>query len=167
MSLQPYQKASDEIRRQSESPGKFLKNTALTIGGLGASSQILKQITPFFNKFIPKDIAIKGLTKINPTLGKFIQGSVKQGYPMEDVLEFVKSKVTNDEEENEEVESKAALQSPEMQQPTIKQMLKDPNIPFAGNQAQQPQPMQQEQQMGPGQQALMAAIQKLQQARGG
>ncbi len=68
-------------------------------------------------------------------------------------------------------QSKAALQSPEMQEPQgIKQMMQDPNIPFSGQQAkgQQAQPMQQQgQQVGPGQQALMQAIQKLQQARGG
>jgi hypothetical protein len=98
---QPYQEASEEYQRQSSQPAKTLK-TAANIGiGIATGSTLLSRAIPFLSKFIPQSMALKGLSKINPTLGKFISSSENQGFDQNEILDFVKDKVnetTNQEE---------------------------------------------------------------------
>lgn len=90
---QPYQEASQEFQRQSTAPTRNLK-TAANIGvGLATGSTLLNRAVPFFSKFIPQGMALKGLSKINPMLGKFISASENQGFEPQEVLDFVEEKV--------------------------------------------------------------------------
>jgi len=94
MNLQPYQEASEEFVRQSKAPFKFARDVATTATGIGAGSAVIKRVLPFLNKFIPQDMAIKGISKINPTLGKFISTSINQGHAVDDVFSYIKNKAT-------------------------------------------------------------------------
>lgn len=98
--MQPYQEATEEVRRQSEAPSKFIKKAASTglaiTGGtalaLKGGSVIASRILSLLDKRVPRELAIKGLERINPTLGKFIKTSVNQGRDVEDVMDFISEK---------------------------------------------------------------------------
>lgn len=99
--MQPYQEASEQILRQSDEPGKFLKETAKAgakIAGIAGGGAILNRVAPFLNKLIPNDLAAKGLSKIDPRFGKFINGAVKEGQSLDDVMDFIRQKVSPEEE---------------------------------------------------------------------
>ncbi len=58
--------------------------------GAGMASRIL----PFINEFIPADLAIKGISKISPSIGSFLKEGQKAGLDIEKGLQFVKDKLT-------------------------------------------------------------------------
>lgn len=99
MTAQPYQKASEEIQRQQKLPGEVLKNVASAGATIAGGGAILGRIAPFLNRMIPADLAIKGLTKINPQLGKFIGGAMAAGYTAENALDIVREKTGEEEPE--------------------------------------------------------------------
>lgn len=89
---QPYQEATEAIKRQGEAPGQLVKGAAQAALGVAGGGAVLNRIVPFLSSFVPQDLAIKGISKINPTLGKFVQGSLNQGKSMEEVTDFLKEK---------------------------------------------------------------------------
>lgn len=96
--MQPYQEASEEILRQSKQPGKILSNLATTAAGLTGGGAVLNRVLPLLDRFIPADIAVKGLNKIDNRLGKFIKGALEQGHPVEEVMSFIKEKSSTQQE---------------------------------------------------------------------
>ncbi len=97
MNLQPYQKADLETARKAKSPSDALKIGASVAGSI-YGGKVLTKILPFLNNFIPQDLAVKGLSKVDPRIGNFINKAVNNGQSVEDVLNFVKGKMPNDQE---------------------------------------------------------------------
>ncbi len=115
MTLQPYQEASEEIIRQSAAPFKFAGQAASLGTAVVGSGAILNKVLPFLNSYIPKNLAMKGISKINPILGKFIQSSEKQGHSMDDILDFIKQKAgTGEQQKPPEQQNIISQYSPEL-----------------------------------------------------
>ncbi len=111
--MQPYQEASQEIRRQGETPLKALKtlgSVAGTAATFGAGAAIAKRVLPFLSPYISEDLAIKGLSKIDPRFGNFINTAKTHGTPFEEIKEFIKQKATGGEEQEEEPFKKAEVE---------------------------------------------------------
>lgn len=103
---QPHQEASQEFQRQSTVPSRSLK-TAANIGlGVATGSTILNRALPFFSKFIPQNIALKGLSRVNPTMGKFISASEEQGFDPQEIYDFMENKLKEGIGQQEETEAK-------------------------------------------------------------
>lgn len=110
--MQPYQRASEEIRNQGEIPVNALKNagkiaaTAATAyaGGRAASSgrAILSKAMNFLSPYIPQEIAKKGLDKIDPRFGKFIKKAEENGWDFDEISDFIKQKAQGDEGEEQQ-----------------------------------------------------------------
>lgn len=94
--MNPYERTAEEMKRQSEGPKRFAK-TALGIGsavaGAASFSNVLSRAAPFLSQYIPEDLAIKGLSKINPKLGKFVQDAMNSGYDFNEVKNFIGEQV--------------------------------------------------------------------------
>lgn len=87
--LPPYQTADEETRRQAGTPIK----TATTIATSSiAGGAAFKKIMPFLNKLIPGELMRKGLSKVNPDIGKFINTALNNGYGLEDIRNFMSEK---------------------------------------------------------------------------
>lgn len=89
--MQPYQEASEEVQRQGDLPIKAAAN----IGGLIVGGIALKgagRVLPFLSKYIPSNLTIKGLEKVDPRYGKFIQKALKEGTPMDEIKDFIREK---------------------------------------------------------------------------
>ncbi len=178
MNLRP-----DEIANQSRMQKAFEQNralkktgtTALSIAASIGGGVLGSRILPFLNEFIPAETAIKGISQVSPKLGKFLQNGMNQGLSLRDGLDFIKNKIIPPQtpEETVNTESNVTPQNPmdtSLQQPTkklspIEQLLGAPQSNSPQSQAAL-QPQQGSGQQGSGQQALMAILQKLQQARG-
>lgn len=117
--MQPYQEASREIQRQGEAPITALK----TAGAIAGSGLALKRVLPFLSKYIPQDFAIKGLSKVDPRFGAFINKALSEGEGIDEVKDFIKSKVAPEEEEDPEA---AQAQNPKDQRNIIEQY--DPEL---------------------------------------
>jgi hypothetical protein len=92
--MQPYQEASEESSRQSYRPFQ----AASTLAGSALKVGIGGRIMSFLNKYIPPDLAAKGLSKIDPRLGKFINLGQEAGYSFDDIADYTKQKIAGQEE---------------------------------------------------------------------
>ena len=96
MNLRPDEQASlSRIEREKDKDKYLKKGAGLALGagtaalGLGATSRIL----PFLNEFIPADLAIKGISKISPEVGKFLKKGQSIGLDIKEGLNFIKEKM--------------------------------------------------------------------------
>jgi hypothetical protein len=206
--MQPYQEASEEIQRQGLAPHRALKQGAAIATSAVTGGLALNKVIPFLSKHIPQDLAMKGLSKIDPRFGKFISGALSSGHGWDEISNFIKEE-TGAKEEKQPPEKRGVIAqySPELAnymkeqidkgitplnagveayrkkefKDAIMKMSKDHKAQwtdiveaeYGGSQQALPQqqtqgqPQQQQGQPGGGQQALMAMLQKINQARGG
>jgi hypothetical protein len=113
--MQPYQEATQEIKRQGELPLDLAKKGVSMAAGAATAyfgSSAVSKVLPFLSKYVPQDIAIKALNKINPGYGKFINKALEAGQTFEDVQEFIGNKI----QEGKPKEDKNVIQqySPEL-----------------------------------------------------
>jgi hypothetical protein len=83
--MQPYQEASEEFSKQSSRPFQAAAAIAVPIAKAG----IGKRVASFLSKYIPQDLSIKGLSKIDPRLGKFAELSMEAGHSFDEVKDFI------------------------------------------------------------------------------
>lgn len=123
--MEYYQKASEALRQGEEYPLQLLKNAGLTALGGGAASfgsKALSKLVPavgaLINQYVPENLSISGLNKIDPRFGKFIQGAIKEGYSYEDLREFIGDKINKSQSSEPAKQNKNIIEqySPELHQ---------------------------------------------------
>lgn len=200
-------------RAEIERDSRFRRSVSGSLGtaaavGAGAS---LSHITPFLNKFIPVDLAMKGLSKVSPKLADFLKRGQSMGLDVKEGLDYIKDGITQGEKSTTAKQDRNIIEqeSPELHQfldqeikkgrnpieaaalaqydkrfkQIIQKLTKTHNTPWSSiiesvygtgemaqpSQQQTPmdQPMQGQQQMGPGMQAISAVLNKINQRLGG
>lgn len=99
--MQPYQKATENIRSGNEYPVQLLKNLGLSAAGGGAAklgynatSKLIPVIGSLINKFIPENLSKAGLSKVDSRFGKFIDGAINEGgYSYDEIRKFLEEKL--------------------------------------------------------------------------
>ncbi len=90
--MQPYQAATEEIGRQGELPLDIAKN-ASSIAGTAASAYFggtaATKVLALVNKYVPQDLMVKGLSKIDPRYGKFINKALSAGKSIDEVRDYI------------------------------------------------------------------------------
>ena len=87
--------AEAEIER-SKQLGQNVKagvKTAIGIGTTLATGGIAGRIMPFLSEFIPTDLAVKGISKISPELGKMLNEGMASGLNIKEGLSALKDKI--------------------------------------------------------------------------
>jgi len=95
--VNPYEKTSEEMKRQSEGPKRFTKaagSLAGTVAGAAAFAPMLARAAPFLSKYIPENLAVKGLSSISPAFGKFVSDGLERGYSFDQVKDFIGNQVS-------------------------------------------------------------------------
>lgn len=116
--MDTFEKAATEMKRQSESPKRFFQG-AVGIGtSLGAASfaPLLARAAPFLSEYIPQELAIKGLSKINPKFGQFIKKSMDSGYDFSEIKNFLGEQISESQEKTKESRNIIEQESPELHQ---------------------------------------------------
>ncbi len=113
--MQPYQRAGEETRRQSEAPLRLAK-TGLSVAGSVAGTAALGRVMPLLNELIPQSLAIKGLSKIDPRFGKFINTVLDNGGSFDEAKEFIKGKAESSQQKAPDQRSIIEQYSPELNQ---------------------------------------------------
>lgn len=107
--MQPYQRANEEQIRQRDAPINALKQVGSAAASLGTAyaggavaSSLAEKVLPMLSKYIPQDLAMKGLNKIDPRLGKFVQKAMDNGESFDDAKAFIEEKAAPAAQEKKE-----------------------------------------------------------------
>ena len=100
--MQPYQQASKAVKKQGELPFKIAGLAATAATTAVAGGAVGARVLPFLSSLIPEDLMIKGLSKIDPRFGKFVNKALKNGGSIEEVRDFIKDKMSGGEEKKKD-----------------------------------------------------------------
>jgi len=117
--MQPYQEATQEIQRQGELPfkiGKTAANIAASAAGAYYGGELISKVAPWLSKYIPVDLMKKGLSKVHPGFGKFIDKSLAAGQTADKIKEFIGQKMEESQTKNKENRNIIEQESPELHQ---------------------------------------------------
>ncbi len=117
------QKAAESLRSGEEYPLKLLQNAGLTALGGGAASvgskalgKLVPAIGALINNYVPENLAVKGLSKIDPRLGKFVQGALEEGYSFDELRNFMGEKIEKTQKPEKQNKNIIEQESPELHQ---------------------------------------------------
>lgn len=81
-----------EIERDQRFRSNVAKGvgTAATLAVGGATARIM----PFLSKFIPADLAMKGLSKVSPKMADFLKKGQAMGLNIEEGLDYIRGSIT-------------------------------------------------------------------------
>ncbi len=97
----------DELAKQSQIDledrfqGNIRKGigTAASLGTAAISGAGAARVMPFLNQYIPADLAMKGINKVMPRLGAFLQRGKEAGLDVEEGLSYLKDRLGGSESE--------------------------------------------------------------------
>lgn len=96
--------ANSQIRRnieQSQMAKKGIK-TAIGIGTSIAGAGLASKALPFLNELIPADLALKGINKVAPEIGKFLKKGQSMGLNLKEGLDFLRNNLQPKKEEQQQ-----------------------------------------------------------------
>src|ERR1017187_9128627 len=123
----------DEIASQSlvrknqeeESRHKSIGKTALDLATTATGIGLTAKIAPFLSKYIPADLAMKGINKVSPQLGSFLKKGMEKGLNIEDGIDFIKNQFAPKEEEKKSEKAKENRNIIEKESPELHQFISD------------------------------------------
>ena len=92
--LRPDQQAGEAEKSRAAGRDELFKKgaqTALSIGSAAIGGPALaSRITPFLNKYINPEMALKGISKLSPSTGEFLRNGLEKGLTLQSGLDFLK-----------------------------------------------------------------------------
>jgi hypothetical protein len=84
-----------EVERDQRLRGNIGKavTTAGSLGAAGIAGGLASKVMPFLNEYIPAGLAMKGINKVSPKLGAFLQKGQDMGLDVQEGLNFLKDKL--------------------------------------------------------------------------
>lgn len=121
--MESYQRADIAQQEQAEEPLRLLKEGAYTGAAIYGGASLLGRAMPLLSRFVPEGTAIKGLSKIDPRLGKFVKNGLNAGYTFNEIKDFIGQKF---EEEKKPKDNRNIIEqySPELHQYILGEMQK-------------------------------------------
>lgn len=111
-SLRPDEQAAYSEIERAQGRDRNIKSGLKTAATLGAAaiagpvasfgSKMTSKILPFLNEYIPAELAMKGINKVSPKLGQFLQKGLSQGLNLKDGLDFIKENLNQPEQPKEQ-----------------------------------------------------------------
>ena len=151
----PYQEASDELIQRDKNIDNKVKSgvkTAASLASFATGSSLITRIFPLLSSYIPVDLAIKGLSKLDSRFGKFFAGMEKTGKSKEEAMDFVREKVNKDPSSSNKQEALSKFKNHQQANEQINQMQRGGQPAINPQDQQQPYQDQQQQQQQQGQQ---------------
>lgn len=113
------------MKRQSERPKRFVSGPigkavgaaalgAAATAGSAAFAPLLARAAPLLSEYIPQDLAIKGLSKISPKLGKFVDDALNSGFDFDEAKDFLGKQIKESQEPAKQDKNIIERVSPEL-----------------------------------------------------
>jgi len=136
MTYRPDELASMSRIEQNQNMENKLRSGAKTIvsaATAGAGVSLTSKLLPFLNEHVPMDLAVKGISKISPKMGDFLENGLKSGLDLKEGIDFIKTKLQPAKEEIDKKNPSQQLNelgqfSPELQQ-YVEQLIQEGKSP--------------------------------------
>jgi len=123
--MNPYEKTAAEMKRQSEGPKRLMSGPigkavgaaslgAAATAGSAAFAPLLARAATLLSEYIPQDLAIKGLSKISPKLGKFVDDALNSGFDFNEAKDFLGKKIKDSQGQAKQDKNIIEQVSPEL-----------------------------------------------------
>jgi len=91
-----------EVERDQRFRGNVSKgvSAAASLATGAAGGSLAAKVMPFLNQYIPPGLAMKGINKVAPKLGSFLQKGHEMGLDVQEGLDFIKDKIGGDQKES-------------------------------------------------------------------
>ena len=139
-SLRPDEQAKYSEIEKSRGRDEFVKkgvglatNIATTATAFGLSSKIL----PFLSSHIPVDLALKGISKISPNIGKMLKNGMKAGLDIKDGFDYLRRNIS----ENKPDEDISKKEKTEANKQNILEQYSPELFNFINNEVQKGRPL--------------------------
>lgn len=134
--MQPFQREAQTARESGENALDTIKyGGAGAIGGgiAKAASKVIhpliSKVGAFLSPYLPEDIARKGISKVAPNIGKFVDQAMDGGADFEEVKNFIGEKISKGPKEEKNIIQSA---SPELHIFLDQEIKKGTNVLKAG-----------------------------------
>lgn len=117
--LRPDERAMEvEIEKENRLRKNVGKGVSVVagLGGVGLGAGLTSKILPFINEYITPELAVKGIKKVSPKLGQFLEKGRDMGLDVKEGLNFIKDKMTKKEEPTQDNRNIIEQYSPELKQ---------------------------------------------------
>jgi hypothetical protein len=109
----PDEKTTNAEISRAQKRDSNLKSGLKTAGSLALGASTAK-ILPFLNEHLPIDLAKKGISKIFPQVGKFLDKGVKEGLSLKAGLDYLKEQISPQRENPKQELNVIQQHSPEL-----------------------------------------------------
>lgn len=115
--MRPDERANQELIERDRRFRGNIKNIASAAVGTGlsiASSKVL----PFLSEYLPVDLAMRGLDKVSPAIGRFLKKGQSMGLDIKEGMNYVKEQMMPKKEQEQPQENLNIIEqySPELHQ---------------------------------------------------
>lgn len=107
--LRPDEKTANTDIEKSKKFDKSLKlglktagSIAATATGVGIAGKAASKILPFLNEYVPKDLAMKGLSAVSPGIAAMLRKGQDHGLDIQEGFDFVKKQITQEKKPQED-----------------------------------------------------------------
>src|ERR1700733_15097114 len=90
--IEDIQESDERLKSGLKTAGK-LASTAIGGATFTAGTALASKIAPFLSEYITPDLALKGISKINPKFGDILKRGIKNGLSLESGLDFLKKNI--------------------------------------------------------------------------
>jgi|SRR5665213_507302 len=132
--LRPDEKANQSEIRKAKGRTEEVKSGLRQVASIGTTALggvAASKILPFLSQYIPEELALKGINKVAPAIGRYLDNGMKSGLSLKSGLEFIKSEFARKEEQEAPKDDRNIIQqySPELFQ-FIDQQVKSGRSPL-------------------------------------
>jgi len=100
--LRPDEQAAQANVSRAERNRDFIKSGFNAASGAAIASKVV----PWLSQYISPDLAMKGISKVAPKLGEFLENGRKMGLDVGQGLDFIRERVPQEEQSKKAVDSK-------------------------------------------------------------
>jgi|ERR1700754_1213178 len=120
MTFNPFEENEQYMRRKDQEPLKLLRQGAAIGTAAFGGSSLINRILPLLSEYVPEELAKKGIAKVSPKLGQFVESATNLGHDFYEVRDFIRGKAAEQEEEskNAKIDKRNIIEqySPELHQ---------------------------------------------------
>src|ERR1700754_473058 len=101
MTFNPFEENEQYMRRKDQEPLKLLRQGAAIGTAAFGGSSLINRILPLLSEYVPEELAKKGIAKVSPKLGQFIESATNLGHDFYEVRDFIRGKAAEQEEDTQ------------------------------------------------------------------